>query len=149
MSSRVGPMNQETKTSSMGILDSPEYRTDDRFLVGKTVYLRSPDIEKDVINGEWHSWFNDKETTRFLVHGVFPVTKNDQTEIVKSAMKDKSTLLLCIIDAKTDEHVGVISLKNIDLLNCKAEIGIVTAARNSTSGVGAFEAMALLIKHSF
>jgi hypothetical protein len=133
--------------ASLGSEESGEQRLD-KFLVGKSIYLRPPSIEDDVFNGDWHNWFNDIDNTRFLIHGVFPVKKEEQAALVKGEMSKTTTLLLCIISRETDSHVGIISLKNISLLNRNAEIGIVMAP-NRIVGTMAFEAMAVLIKHAF
>jgi RimJ/RimL family protein N-acetyltransferase len=119
----------------------------EQFLTGEHVYLRPPCIETDVMSGSWHSWFNDDQVTKYLVHGVYPITRIQQAEFVRSAMNDPKTLLLSIIDSKNDQHVGVISLKSIDLLNRNAEIGIVMG-RNPLPGA-ALEAMSLLVEHGF
>jgi RimJ/RimL family protein N-acetyltransferase len=139
-----------TSNTSTDCLCADEERSfdDDEFLVGPSVYLRSPSIDQDVLSGKWHSWFNDAENTKFLTHGVFPVKKEDQVAIVQTEMNRTSTLLLCIISKVKKCHIGVISLKNIDLINRTAEIGIVMAP-NKIGGTPAFEAMALLIKHAF
>lgn len=119
----------------------------EQFLTGTHVYLRPPCIETDVLTGTWHTWFNDDQVTKYLVHGVYPVTRTQQAEFVRAAMSDAKTLLLSIIDSKSDQHIGVISLKSIDLLNRNAEIGIVMG-RNPLPGA-ALEAMALLVEHGF
>ncbi len=119
----------------------------DQFLTGEHVYLRLPCIDTDVLKGDWHSWFNDAQVTKYLVHGAYPINREQQAEFVRSAMNDPRTLLLAIIDRKSDQHIGVISLKAIDHLNRNAEIGIVMG-RNPTPGA-ALEAMALLIEHAF
>lgn len=119
------------------------------FLVGETVYLRVPDLERDIENGQWHNWFNDYGNTRFISHGVFPVDRGGQLAYVKAALADRSVLLLCIVNKTSRAHEGVISLRQIDFMNRVAEIGIVTAPGNKLGGAGAFEAMALMIKHAF
>jgi RimJ/RimL family protein N-acetyltransferase len=117
------------------------------FIQGELVYLRKPIIEKDVINGDWHQWFNDYEITKYLVHGVYPNDKETQVKIVEDQLKNKSSLILSIVDNKSDEMVGVISLKSIDLINRNAEIGIVMGFQKIPGG--AVEAMALLTQHAF
>ncbi|MCC7250944.1 GNAT family protein [Hyphomicrobium sp.] len=119
------------------------------FLVGRSIYLRSPSIERDVVGGRWHEWFNDQINTKYISHGVFPVTMEMQAEYVRAAMSNASTLLLAIVDIQSDEHIGVISLKNIDLISRAAEIGIVMAPGRAAGKTGAIEAMAVLMKHAF
>lgn len=119
----------------------------DCFLEGELVYLRKPQIEKDIVQGDWHQWFNDQEITKYLVHGVYPNDRADQVSIIENQLKVKSTLLLSIIDKSTDDMIGVVSLKAIDLINRTAEIAIVTGFKKLPGG--AIEAMALLTEHAF
>lgn len=119
----------------------------DVFLRGKYINLRKPDIQRDVINGHWHSWFSDQSITKYLVHGVFPVSREEQAAIVKDNLSNPKTFLLCIFDADTDEHIGIISLGSIDWRNRNAEIAIVMG--ETKKGAAALEAMALMSKHAF
>ena len=119
----------------------------DAFLSGETVYLRLPDINQDVMRGEWHTWFNDPAITRYLVHGVFPVSREQQAEFVRQSLENRATLLLTIVEKATHRHGGVISLKDIDLLNRRAEIGIVMGRRSAPGA--ALEAMSLVLQHAF
>lgn len=126
-----------------------QIKLDDPFLIGRSIYLRTPQVEKDIVSGNWHQWFNDLTNTQFLVHGVFPMTRELQADLINSLISDSSTLLLCIINKKNNENVGVISLKSISMVNRTAEIGIVTFPHIKAIGTGAIEAMSLLMKHAF
>lgn len=117
------------------------------FLAGRLASLRKPDIQLDVLEGNWHSWFNDQSTTQYLVHGIFPIDRGQQAQYVADSLKDSRTLLLVVCESGCNAAVGVISLKNIDLYNRNAEIGIVIGEKTKP-GV-ALEAMALLTKHAF
>ncbi|USR89931.1 GNAT family N-acetyltransferase [Phormidium yuhuli AB48] len=119
----------------------------DSFLNGTVVYLRRPNLQIDVIEGEWHHWFNDYETTRYLSHGFFPITRDEELEIVKSNMKRSDMLLLTIVDIDNDKPLGLISLSDIDPVNRRAEIAIVMGKRKKLGA--ALEAMALLTQHAF
>jgi len=118
------------------------------FLSGELVYLRTPDIEKDIINGKWHSWFNDKITTKYLGQGIYPNTIEKQIAFLESIKNDKSKILLSVMDKKNDNHIGVISFNDIDLMNRKASISIVIGEKNYSIGAP-LEAMALMIEHGF
>lgn len=118
------------------------------FLVGEYVYLRPPMIEKDVINGRWFTWFNDKEVTKYLGQGIFPNTVDKQIEFVESLKKDSSKIVLCIIDKVNNKHIGVISLSMIDLFNRKASIAIVIGEKKYPPAAP-LEAMALMTEYGF
>ncbi|MEH1919325.1 GNAT family N-acetyltransferase [Nostoc sp.] len=119
----------------------------DCFLEGEIVYLRLPDIQKDIYEGNWHQWFNDPDITRYLIHGVYPINREKEAHIIEQEIKKTNSIVLSIIYKENHQHIGVISLKNIDLINRNAEIGIVMGVQTIMGS--ALEAMALLTKHSF
>jgi RimJ/RimL family protein N-acetyltransferase len=118
------------------------------FLSGNIVALRKPDLEIDIMQGDWHEWFNDYETTQYLVHGLVPVSREDEYEIVKRNLNRSDSLILTISDIQTGCNLGVISLTSIDHINRRAEIAIVMGKRSTRVGT-AIEAMALLTQHAF
>ena len=75
------------------------------FLIGEIVYLRKPNIDNDVLKGEWHSLFNDKEITKYLVHGIFPVSREQEAGYVEDQLNDSKSLLLSIVSKESDEHL--------------------------------------------
>ena len=117
------------------------------FLQGKTVFLRAPDLQSDVVEGNWHEWFNDYETTRFLVHGIYPVSPERELEIVKGDLDRSDHLVLVIADAEDQHPLGIVSLTEIDHINRRAEIAIVMGERRKLGA--ALEAMALMTGHAF
>ena len=120
---------------------------EDKFIEGEIVYLRTPNIQTDIIEGEWHTWFNDQTVTKYLEHGIYPVTRREEAKIVEDQSNNKSTLLLSIILKKNSKHIGVISLKSIDLINRTAEIALVMGPQKALGA--ALEAMALMTGHAF
>lgn len=118
------------------------------FLLGKIVGLRKPDLDLDIMQGDWHEWFNDYNTTQYLVHGLFPVSREEEYEIVKRNLNRSDSLILTIIDTQNKDVLGVISLTSIDHVNRRAEIAIVMGKRSTKVGA-AIEAMALLTQHAF
>lgn len=119
----------------------------EEFLSGASVYLRLPDIEKDILQGVWNTWFNSLDNTKYLVHGVFPISKSGEADLIRNEMGKVNSLLLCIVQRSGHEHIGVVSLKNIDFINRNAEIGIVMGGHRNPGA--ALEAMALIMKHAF
>ncbi len=116
------------------------------FLEGHTVYLRSP-VEDDVIDGNWHAWYNDAHVTRFTSHGIFPNTREAQLEYLRAGLADTNRLMLATVAREGDRLLGNISLQEIDPINRRAEIAITLGeGRSETAGL---EAMALLVGHGF
>ncbi|WP_321391714.1 GNAT family protein [Emcibacter sp.] len=125
--------------------DTPQ--EEDIFLQGEIVCLRQPDIQKDVLDGHWHNWFNDQEITRHLIHGVFPVNKNQQAKYVQTEIDNPSSLLLVAIEKKSGRHIGIVCLKDINQILRSASLSIVFGERDVRGA--ALEAVALMSKHGF
>lgn len=119
----------------------------DVFLVGKLVSLCQPNIEMDILNGSWHTWFNDKKLTEFLEHGNRPISASEEADIVRAEMSKPSSLILTIVSNANKEVIGVISIKDINHVHRRAEIALVTSGARLPGA--ALEAMALLTEHAF
>lgn len=128
-------------------MKTPNPQEEDIFLEGEIVILRQPNIEKDILEGHWHSWFNDPVITQYLVHGTLPVNRQQQAAIIAQEMADPTSLLLVVIDKKTARHIGVVCLKYINHIIRAAMLSIVFGDRSITGA--ALEAVALLSKHGF
>ncbi|GIZ51297.1 GNAT family N-acetyltransferase [Noviherbaspirillum aridicola] len=121
--------------------------SDETFIKGRLVSLRRPDLDKDVLQGNWHSWFNDARITEFLEHGAFPITRQEEADILASAMRQSSNLILAVVDNADGSVVGTVSLKGINHIQRRAEIAIVMGFKNPPGA--ALEAMALMTRHAF
>ena len=117
------------------------------FLKGSIIGLRAPDLNEDIDNGDWHEWFNSLSTTKYLEHGIYPNTLEAQREFVSKEITNDKTLMFSIDRLDTEEHIGVISLKNINLIQRNAEIGLVIGKKIPKGG--ALEAMSIMTMHGF
>ncbi len=117
------------------------------FLTGKIVCLRPPVLPEDVHVGGWHTWFNDLFITEHLEHGVHPISASDEIDIIESACKRPSNLIFAITRTSDQKLIGTISLRDINHLQRRAEIGLVLGQDNCPGA--AIEAMALLTQHAF
>lgn len=120
----------------------------DCFIEGDLIYLRLPDIQRDVIDGNWHEWFNDDNITEYLYHGVYPNNLDKQISIVEDNLTKDDMVLLSIVDKTTDKICGIVSLKDIDLLNRVAEVTIVMDKENYPEN-SPFEVWALITQYGF
>jgi [ribosomal protein S5]-alanine N-acetyltransferase len=115
------------------------------FLEGKKTYLRP--LEKEDIKGNYRKWFNDQEVCLHNTHGVFPVTTVDLEKYLDSAVQDK--LALGIFDAKSHDHIGNVSLQQIDWVSRNAEFAIIIGEKKYWRGGYGKEVANLLIYHGF
>jgi RimJ/RimL family protein N-acetyltransferase len=117
------------------------------FLSGKIICLRPPVLPEDVYTGGWHTWFNDPRITEHLEHGVRPISAAEEIEIIDSGSKKSSNLIFAITRTSDQKLIGTISLREINHIQRRAEIGLVLGHDNCPGA--AIEAMALLTQHAF
>lgn len=119
----------------------------DVFLTGEKIYLRI--LNEDDIEGNYASWLNDPEITIYNSHGRFPMTVEKLKEYVKESSKFQSSLVLAVVDKVTDEHIGNISLQNINWIDRNAEIAFLLGEKEYWGKNIMFEAGEILISHGF
>lgn len=112
-------------------------------LEGKLVRLRAPqrtDIPLFV------KWFNDPETTRFLLRA--PPMGMEEEEAWYESLVNKDTKVFCIetLDGRLVGNLGII---HIDWANRNADIGIVIGEKECWSKGYGTEAIALLLGYMF
>jgi len=117
------------------------------YILGKQIYLRHP-TEEDV-QGRWHEWFSDEETTKFLELRFWPNSKESQRDFYNSLQNDRTKLVLSIVLLSNDQHIGVISLSNINWVHRSADIGIIIGEKNYIQGTYTSDAFALILKVAF
>ena len=117
------------------------------FITGKIVCLRPPVLPEDVLDGGWHNWFNDQIITEHLEHGVRPISAGEEINILEAACSRPSSMIFAITRAVDQKLIGTISLRDINHLQRRAEIGLVLG--NDKCPGAAIEAMALLTQHAF
>jgi len=116
------------------------------FLKGHTIELRVP-TEKDVTDSNWYNWYNDPEVTKYNQHGIYPVSLNQELEIVRNIISDKSNILLSIFDSTSKLLIGNITLQKIDHLNRRCKLAITLGEEHPMSA--GIEAMGLMTHHAF
>jgi ribosomal-protein-alanine N-acetyltransferase len=118
-----------------------------KFLEGSNIYLRQ--LDNSDLNSNYQNWFNDPDVCRFNSHHRFPNHEEDMVDYYNNVVRSKNNLVLAICNKKTDEHIGNISLQNIDLVDRSAEFAIVIGNKKFWGrGVGK-EAGVLMVDHGF
>jgi RimJ/RimL family protein N-acetyltransferase len=114
-------------------------------LKGKNIYLKSLDPNGDLSN--YFRGINDKELTKYLEAGKKQHTIKDLQDYINRTNASEDHILFGIFLNETHEHIGNVTLDNIDVSNRKAEIGIFLW---SHQGKGyATEAVKLLARYAF
>lgn len=118
-----------------------------KFLVGEKIYLRG--VEAGDLNAEYQSWFNDAEVCQFNSHHRFPNYPQSMQEYYDTVIKSQNHLVFAIVDKQTENHIGNISLQDINTIDRTAEFAIIVGNKNFWGrGVGQ-EAGRLIINHGF
>ena len=117
------------------------------FLKSKNVFLKVLE-EKDLIESEWISWFNDYERCKFNQHHRFPVTYGTQLQVMAELNQQK--IMLGIVNSKLNETIcGVISIQNINFINGTAELGIMLDKDSEKFPEIFADSVSLIIHHAF
>ena len=120
--------------------------TNNTFLVGHTIELRVPS-EEDMWTSNWHSWYNDMGTTKHNSHGVYPISVQQEAEIIQNNVNRNDSIVCSVYDLNAKKLVGNTALQNIDLINRRCNIAITIGEQTSFSA--AVEAYGLLCTHAF
>lgn len=122
-------------------------KLDNYYNIGSNIYLKNATI-KDA-KGNWYSWLNDKETTKFLGGAFWPNTKEKQIEFVKRALNNNDRIIFSIYLKKKNIHIGQCSLSEINWIHRFAETGMIIGEKKYRKGVYAMEAFKLLLELGF
>jgi len=115
-------------------------------LVGKEFYLR-PLHSKD-LNKKYLSWMNDKRVTQFLYKPKSKYTLKDLKKYFKEVDFNKK-MIFAIINIKSEEHIGNMTLNPIDIKNKKTGLGGIIGEKKYWGTKAFVESMNLLIKYVF
>ena len=116
------------------------------FLVGHSIELRVPS-DDDIRSSNWHSWYNNMETTASNTHGIYPISVGQEVDIIKNIMSQKNNILCSIYDLKTKKLIGNAALQNIDLINRRCNIALTIG--EDAPFTASVEVFGLLCTHAF
>jgi ribosomal-protein-alanine N-acetyltransferase len=117
------------------------------FIPGQRCHLR-PLVRAD-LDGNWRHWLNDPEVTRYMFRGAFPASAESNEEFYESVHNSPNDLVLAIVSADDDVHVGNTGLHRIDWVNRSAEFGILIGEKDYWGrGIGS-EATTNIVRHGF
>ena len=92
----------------------------DIFLQGPNIYLRALN-EQDIL-GNYTTWLNDTEITKYNSHGRFPMTVEKLLNFVQMSSQSNNSLVMAVVSLENDIHIGNISLQSINWIDRNAEI---------------------------
>jgi len=117
------------------------------YVVGSHVYLRHPTLTD--VEGPWHEWLSDEETTRWLGLRYWPNSVEQQREFYDSCKPNDDRLVLSIVDIASERHIGVCNLSGINWVHRYCDMAIVIGDRDYRKGPHLLEAVSLLLRTAF
>jgi RimJ/RimL family protein N-acetyltransferase len=115
------------------------------FLIGTKVYLR-PLEEADA--AECHAWLNDPDVRRTLAARAGPYTEAMSREWIR-ALDFRTTMGFAIVTRDAGAYVGNCDLRDINLIDRNAGLGIVIGRKAEWGKGFGTEAVALLCRYAF
>jgi RimJ/RimL family protein N-acetyltransferase len=117
------------------------------FLVGSLVKLRCP-VRED-FGLQMQLWMNDKEVTRYLVRGLFPVSLHSLQAEFDKIVSASDEMVFMVEPIGSDRAAGICGLHQINLIARHAEFRILVGEKDAWGrGVGG-EALLLLMAYAF
>lgn len=117
------------------------------FLRNEHVLLRP--LELSDLEGNYPSWFDDEVVCSGNNHHRFPYNRESMTNYIHQSQSGQGQLVLAIIDAKTQQHVGNVAIANIDWINRSADLTIIIGERGKWQSGYGYNACYLIVKHAF
>ncbi len=114
-------------------------------IVGKKVYLSPRSVEDAT---KYAEWLNNYEIAKYVQQYVNITSLESEIEFLSKPAAANS-YNFAIVDLKTDELIGSISLEHINNINRTAELGIFIGDENHLSKGYGSEAIMLLLNYGF
>lgn len=121
----------------------------ERFIVGKRISLHAFTASDVTEDSPYASWLNDLTLDYHTERNFFPHSLESLKAFVAEAEASDSTLLLGIYVNESGDHVGNISLKNIDFQHRSAEIAYLLGNKEYAGRGIATEAVRMLTCFGF
>lgn len=117
------------------------------FLIGEKLYLRP--LEESDIGEEYRSWLNNREVTRYLETGRFPVTSSDLRKYLERFQNSTTDVIFAIIAREAGQHIGNVTLNRINWIHRTADTGLMIGRKEFWGKGYAFEAWSLTLDYAF
>ena len=117
------------------------------FLEDDAIILRP--LELIDAEGNYPAWLNDAKTCVGNDHHRMPYSRRDAEDYIAGASDSSDSIVLAIVNKSGGQHVGNISLQDINWFSRSAELAVVIGEADSRGGGIGFRASCLLIDHGF
>ena len=115
------------------------------FITGERIYLRPLEPAQD--NHLYSTWLNDQEIRRYF--SVYPTSDTRGKERLDNLYKDFKHILFGIALKSDNRLIGLVGLKDINILNGTAEFYVIVGDRSIWGQGYGTEATRLMINYGF
>lgn len=114
-------------------------------------------LELEHTQGDYPLWLNDPEINQFNSHAIYPISKVQCEDYVRTCQSD-SRIVLAILTiprsrpiyiGEKENHIGNIALQKIDLFNNSAELAILIGDKKAHGKGYGLEAARAICAHGF
>ena len=117
------------------------------FIKGNGFNLR--ELSENDLEGNWYKWFNDSVVTKYQNKGIFPNTRENQKKYLLYLQSSDSDVVMAIVSAETNKHLGNVGLHNINWVHRSAELGIVIGEKEYHGKKYGKQAWKLITEYGF
>jgi len=117
------------------------------FLIGKKVYLRP--MEPEDVNDRYLQWLNDSEVVLGKTEVHFPMTREKQSEYVRSLITSKDNVFFCIMEKSSNSFIGTIKIGPINWIHRFAYQGTMIGDKTKWNKGYASESAFLIMEYAF
>ena len=115
------------------------------FLIGERLYLRPLEPVQD--NHLYSTWLNDIEIRRYF--SVYPTSDTRAKERIDNLYKSTGHIIFGVVLKEDNRLIGLVGLKDINLLNQSAEFYVIIGDRNIQGRGYGTEATKLMLRYGF
>lgn len=115
------------------------------FIIGDRLYLRPLEPAQD--NHLYSTWLNDAEIRRYF--SVYPTSDTRGKERLENLYKDTRHILFGVVLKEDNRLIGLVGLKDINVLNQSAEFYVIIGDRNIQGRGYGTESTRLMLQYGF
>lgn len=115
------------------------------FIIGDRLYLRPLEPAQD--NHLYSTWMNDAEIRRYF--SVYPTSDTRGKERLENLYKDTRHILFGVVLKEDNRLIGLVGLKDINVLNQSAEFYVIIGDRNIQGRGYGTEATKMMLQYGF
>ena len=117
------------------------------FIEGERIYLRG--IRSQDAEGDYCSWMNDPEVTRYLESRFYPRSTENIASYITQVNESSDSVLFAIVVRDGNIHIGNIKIGSINWIHRYTDVGLLIGSKTHWGNGFASEAIKLVVDYTF